>query len=160
MSNSRTHWRVKFRVEKRKGERVGRGRDRAKEAKSQDEKEHRGRLLVCELHRADHAKAPLKFFKELGRIQKTHVKSEPARAIFWRGVRAAVADVLIDLSEDFQPDDAHRMLAQVERVVAQVDDSSPFVNFADPPLRRPPLDPVLKRAALKLAEEEIRKNNL
>lgn len=174
MSKGGTHWRAKFRVEKRGGGGSPRSRYQARLAKRQAEQSHKERWLVCDLFRGDDINAPLKFFKELGRVQKTLAAQPLARAVFWRSVRDAIAGVLIDLTQDFDSPDAHRVMGEIEAVIEPSNEdphplTRPALIVADPTLfpndpRPHELDPVLRQVADDftdaLTDEEISKNNL
>lgn len=172
MSKGWTHWRAKFRVEKRGGGGSPRSREDRKLAKRQAKESHKGRWLVCELYRGEDINAPLKLFIELGRIQKTLVTQPVARTAFWFSVRDTLATLLHEIPEEFDSEDATRVMGEIETVVKSSNEAPltrPATIVADPMLfpndpRPHELDPVLRQVANDytdaLTDEEISKNNL
>lgn len=172
MSEGGTHWRAKFRVEKRSGGGSPRSREDRRLAKRQAKESHKGRWLVCDLYRGEDINAPLQLFIELGRIQKTLVTQPVARTAFWFSVRDTLDVLLLEIPEEFDSQDATRVVREIEAVVKSSNETPltrPATIVPDPMLfpnhnRPPKLDPVLRQVAEDftdaLTDEEISKNNL
>jgi hypothetical protein len=160
VSKDGTNWRAKFRIEQGKGVPVPGGRGRAGVAKREARRVHRERWLVCDLYRGDDINAPLKFYRELGRIRKVNIEVEGAQLVFWREVVDSLARVLLDHAGDEGIAPAmQRVEAQIEAEVKRAADTGGGIlrNLAAPN-ERLELDPVLRRVAEEYSEEMIRKD--